>query len=76
VTARETAEAMADVSEGFCPLCHVALIAHDGRACCPCGGCSYRLEGERFEMTTCERHPAIMCEHWPMGASSSVGQRI
>jgi hypothetical protein len=55
---------MADVSEGFCPLCRVALIVHDGRACCPCGGCSYRLEGERFEMTTCELHPAVRCEHW------------
>ncbi len=43
---------------------HVALITHDGRACCPCGGCSYRLEGERFEMTTCELYPAVTCEHW------------
>jgi hypothetical protein len=49
----EIAAAIADVAEGFCPLCHVALITHDGRACCPCGGCSYRLEGERFEMTIC-----------------------
>ena len=45
-------DAIADVSEGHCPLCHVALITHDGRAFCPCGGCSYRLEGEEFEMTT------------------------
>jgi hypothetical protein len=56
--------AVADVSEGFCPLCHVALITHDGRTCCPCGGCSYRLEGERFEMTTCDLHPAVRWEHW------------
>jgi hypothetical protein len=60
----EISAAIADVAEGFCPLCHVALITHDGRACCPCGGCSYRLEGERFEMGTCELPPAVRCEHW------------
>lgn len=62
--AGDIADAIADVAEGFCPLCHIALISHDGRACCPCGGCSYRLEGERFEMTTCELHPPTKCEHW------------
>jgi hypothetical protein len=72
----DLADAIADVSEGYCPLCHVALIAHCGRACCPCGGCSYRLESERFEMTTCELHPAVRYEHWPMDASSSVGQPV
>jgi hypothetical protein len=35
---QDLADAIADVAEGFCPLCHVALITHDGRACCPCGG--------------------------------------
>jgi hypothetical protein len=46
------------------PLCKAAPIRHDDRACCPCGGCSYRLEGERFEMITCEAHPGVRCEHW------------
>jgi hypothetical protein len=46
---QDLADAIADVAEGFCPICHVLLITHDGRACCPCGGCSYMLEGERFE---------------------------
>ncbi len=41
--------AMADVGEGFCPLRHVQLIAHDGSACCPCGGCFYRLAGHLIE---------------------------
>ena len=72
----DIADAIADVAEGFCPLCHGELIIHDGRACCPCGGCSYRLERDRFEMTTCDVHPAVRCEHWPMGVSSSVGQPI
>jgi hypothetical protein len=26
------ADAIADVAEGFCPLCRVALITHDDRA--------------------------------------------
>jgi hypothetical protein len=64
----ELSAAIADVAEGFCPLCRVPLITHDGRACCPCGGCSYRLEGERFEMTTCELHPGVRCEHWEADA--------
>jgi hypothetical protein len=58
------AEALAVVAEGHCPLCHVALIVHADRACCPCGGCSYRLEGERLEMIPREGHPAVRCEHW------------
>lgn len=61
---QEVLAAIADAAEGFCPLCRVALIPHDGRACCPCGGCSYRLEGEKFEMMTCQQHPAVHCEHW------------
>jgi uncharacterized Zn finger protein (UPF0148 family) len=64
MSGQEVFAAIADVSEGHCPLCHVALITHDGRACCPCGGCFYRLDGERFEMTTCELHPVVRCEHW------------
>jgi hypothetical protein len=56
----DIADAIADVAEGFCPLCRVALITHAGRACCPCGGCSYRLKGERFEMTT-----SCQCSHRP-----------
>jgi hypothetical protein len=39
-------------------------VSHDDRACCPCGGCSDKLDGEQFEMTTCELHPAVRCEHW------------
>jgi uncharacterized Zn finger protein (UPF0148 family) len=37
-TASDVGHAIADVAEGFCPLCRVPLITHDGRACCPCGG--------------------------------------
>ena len=55
---------MAFVVEGFCPLCHVPLIPHDDRACCPCGGCSYRLDGKSFAMLTCEDHPSKNCDHW------------
>jgi len=43
---------------------HVVLITHHGRACCRCGRCPYRPEGARFEMTACELHPAVRCEHW------------
>jgi hypothetical protein len=58
------ASTIADVSEGFCPLCRVRLIAHDGQACCPCGGCSYKLEGNTLELTTCQLHPPVRCQHW------------
>jgi hypothetical protein len=62
---REVAIAFAHVSEGFCPLCHVRLVAHDDRACCPCGGCSYRVSTDRLEMlSACDQHPACECEHW------------
>jgi hypothetical protein len=57
-------QTLADVAEGFCPLCSVALITHDGQACCPCGGCTYRLEGDRLEMTSCDLHLPKRCEHW------------
>ena len=57
--------ALRDVSEGFCRLCGVALIVHTDRACCPCGGCSYRISSNRLEMLSpCEQHPARECEHW------------
>ena len=42
---REAETELLDVTEGFCPLCHVQLIQHDGKACCPCGGCSYQARG-------------------------------
>jgi hypothetical protein len=56
--------AILDVVEGFCPLCQVALIRHDERACCPCGGCSFRVDGLSLLMTSCANHPAKDCEHW------------
>jgi len=56
------AKAIVGVAEGFCPLCRVQLVVSDGRACCPCAG--YRLDGQRFEMTTCAQHLAFRCEHW------------
>jgi hypothetical protein len=43
-----TEQTLADVAEGFCALCHVELIAHGDRACCPCAGCTYRLEVGRL----------------------------
>jgi hypothetical protein len=27
-------------------------------------GGSYGLAGKTFEMSTCELHPAVRCEHW------------
>jgi hypothetical protein len=57
-------EAMADISEGHCTLCRVSLITHDRRACCPCGGCSYRVNAGGIEMLTCPVHPPVRCEHW------------
>jgi hypothetical protein len=62
---REDAEsAIATVVEGFCPLCGVELIRHGDRACCPCGGCSYRVVGISLSMSTCTEHPDKDCEHW------------
>jgi len=57
-------QTVADIAEGFCPLCRVALIRHEGRGCCPCGGCTYRLEGDRLEMSSCDVHPPKRCDHW------------
>jgi uncharacterized Zn finger protein (UPF0148 family) len=34
--------AIASVVEAECPLCKVELRVHDGRACCPCCGDSYK----------------------------------
>lgn len=76
IQSRELVAAIADVSEGHCPLCHVALITYDGRACCSCGGCSYVLEGERFTMTTCELHPAVRCERWETVCSERSSREL
>lgn len=57
-------QTFADVAEGFCPLCHVALITHDGRGCCPCGGCTYRLAVGLLEMSSCHLHAPKRCDHW------------
>lgn len=63
--ADDAQRAMATTGEGYCPLCQVALIIHDDRACCPCGGCSYRVDGDRLEMlSSCDLHPAHNCVHW------------
>lgn len=57
--------AMIHVTEGFCPLCKVALVVHADRGCCPCGGCSYRVGGGQMQMlSSCELHPTRDCEHW------------
>ena len=61
---RDVQLSLAEVAEGFCPLCWVALTTHDDRACCPCGGCSYRLNSDRLEMGVCDAHPPRTCEHW------------
>jgi hypothetical protein len=56
--------AISIVVEGQCPLCAVQLIRHGDKACCPCGGCSLRVEGHSLLMTSCADHPAKNCEHW------------
>ncbi len=40
-----------DVSDGACPVCRVSLLPHGTRLCCPCGGCSFRLEGRVVNFT-------------------------
>jgi hypothetical protein len=57
---------LADVIEGFCPLCKVQLVVHSETdlACCPCGGCSYRARETSITMTTCPEHPPRHCPHW------------
>lgn len=41
---RDAERAIAVVVEGYCPLCRVHLVRHDEMACCPCGGCSFRVD--------------------------------
>jgi hypothetical protein len=51
------------VLEGTCPLCHVGLVVHDGRACCPCCGDSYVVSPGRLDVRLCAEHGRF-CEHW------------
>jgi uncharacterized Zn finger protein (UPF0148 family) len=60
---RQSEAAIGDVAEGICPLCDVGLVIHDGRACCPCCGDSYRAGPHRLEMRKCDEH-GRRCEHW------------
>lgn len=60
----EAADILLDVTEGFCPLCRVHLVQHADLACCPCGGCSYRVKGDSLLMGSCPDHPLKTCEHW------------
>jgi hypothetical protein len=62
-TLRTQAEhAIASVVETECPLCKVELRVHDGRACCPCWGDSYRAGPSRLEIRRCPEH-GRHCEH-------------
>jgi len=56
--------ASAIVVEGHCPICRVELIRHEDKACCPCGGCSYRVDGDSLWMGSCAEHSVKHCEHW------------
>jgi uncharacterized Zn finger protein (UPF0148 family) len=49
----EAQEAIGLVVEGACPLCKVGLRIHDGRACCPCCGDSYKAATSRLEVRQC-----------------------
>jgi hypothetical protein len=65
------------VIEGACPICDTELRLHDDRACCPCGGCSYRVSTDRLEMLSpCELHPARECEHWKEVREAAQGSFI
>lgn len=55
--------AIASVIEAECPLCKVELRIHDGRACCPCCGDSYRAGAGRLEVRRCPQHGRD-CQHW------------
>jgi hypothetical protein len=55
--------AIASVVEAECPLCHTELRIHDGRACCPCCGDSYRVGVGHLEAMRCPVH-GRHCEHW------------
>lgn len=61
--AKQAEEAIGLVVEGACPLCKVELRIHDGRACCPCCGDSYKGETNRLEVTKCPEHGSD-CAHW------------
>ena len=63
-TSEEAELALRDVSEGYCPLCHVQLVRHDDRACCTCGGCSFSAEQHSLALRSCDEHPPKDCEHW------------
>ncbi len=56
--------AIRSIAEGYCPLCHVELIVHRDKACCPCGGCSYSVRDHSLSMDSCEEHPPVRCVHW------------
>jgi hypothetical protein len=60
----EVLRAISIVAEGFCPLCTEELIRHGDNACCPCGGCSFRLDGANLWMGVCSEHPPRTCAHW------------
>lgn len=51
------------VAESACPLCHLELRIHDGRACCRCCGDSYVVAANRLDVKPCPIH-ATTCEHW------------
>jgi hypothetical protein len=55
--------AIADVSEGSCPLCKVGLVIHDARGCCPCCGDTFKTSLGRLEMRQCDQHGRD-CQHW------------
>lgn len=63
-THRQAQLAVLDVTEGFCPLGQVRLIVHGENACCPCGGCSFRVDGYSLLMTSCVEHQTKLWEHW------------
>jgi hypothetical protein len=63
---REAVDAIRYVAEGYCPLCDVRLVIHDGLACCVCGGCSYRLLGDLLELHYCAVHTPKRCLHWQL----------
>jgi len=62
--------AVRDVVEGTCPICRVGLTIHDGRACCPCCGDTYRVGPHRLEVRKCATH-GRSCEHWAAVWSAS-----
>ncbi len=60
---RQVERAIASSVEAECPLCKVELRVHDGRACCPCCGDTYRAGPSRLEIRPCPEH-GRRCEHW------------